>query len=148
MKKPRDLFTREELEKIKMAVGKAESVTSGEIRVKIISRCRQGFKPKDEALCQVYEKGLDKTKDKTGVLIFIVLKHRAIEILADKGINDKVSPKSWDKIAEGISRAFNKKDFCNGLCGAVEKAGEHLKTHFPIQPDDTNELPNDVILGK
>lgn len=146
--KPKDLFSKEELERIKTATREAEKVTSGEIRVKIIGCRRKDFDSDREALQQFYEEGLDKTKEQTGVLILIILESRNIEIWADKGINDKVPLKTWDEIAERMAGLFKKGNFCEGLCVAVKEVGEHLKTHFPIKPDDVDELPDDVIVGE
>lgn len=146
--KPKDLFSKEELERIKSTVREAEKVTSGEIRVKIISNCREGRNSKEEAILQFYEEGLNNTKDQTGVLILIILENKTIELLADHGINEKVSPNSWGNIVQKMSNSFKQGDFCKGLCDAVKEVGEHLKTHFPIKPDDTDELPDDVIVEK
>ena len=54
----------------------------------------------------------------------------------------------WDNIKEVMLSHFKKQEFTEGLCKGIEMAGEKLKSHFPLQSNDTNELNNEVSFGK
>lgn len=145
--KPQNVFTKEQLNTITETVKKAESLTSGEIRVVIRGACKRGLNTKQQALADFEEHGLAQTRDKTGVLILIVLQERQVEILADKGINDRVRESFWDSIVLSITNNFKNKEYFKGICDAVETVGHVLAEHFPRKPDDTNELPNKPVLA-
>jgi uncharacterized membrane protein len=146
--KPADVLTREELAGIKKAVAYAELLTSGEIAVAILGDCRRGLSTKEQALAEFHHLGLDKTRDKTGVLVLIILQQKAVEILADKGINDKVPAECWNDVVNIIVDGFKAGKPYSSICRAAGIIGERLGESFPRKPDDTNEIPNDVALGE
>lgn len=90
------------------------------------------------------EANLFDTKDRTGILIFVSLREKRVELLADKGINDKVDKDTWNDVVENLLIAIKKGQMADGLVKAVESCGERLVEHFPIAPDDENELSNEV----
>ncbi len=99
---------------------------------------------RERALMAFYEKGLYKTRDETGILIFISLLEHRVWILGDRGINRKIDPGFWSKIATELSDGIKKKEHGKAACHAIEECGKELSRHFPIKPDDTNELSNEV----
>ncbi len=141
--KPEDVFTKEDLDSITEVVKKAELLTSGEIRVVIRSVCDKGLSTKNQALADFEKFGLVSTRDKTGVLILIILSERQVEVLADKGINDQVPEGYWDGIVWTITNSFRNVGPCKGICEAVETVGQMLAEKFPRKSDDTNELSNE-----
>lgn len=147
MLKVKVIFTKEDLRKISDKIQEIEKNTSGEIRVSIREK-RSLLEHKltlfDMAVKEFYRLGMDKTRYRTGVLIYILLSERKIQIVADKGINDKVENATWQKIAESIAENFKTGKYLDGIIKGLEQIGEVLTQHFPIKPDDTNELPNDV----
>ena len=143
------LLTHEELTKIAAAIGDAERTTSGEIRVSI--RKRRGWKERNLslhkfALKNFYELGMDKTAEKSGVLLFFSVRERAFQIIADEGIHKRVSDKYWDGLAETLTGHFKEKRFCDGICELVKEVGAKLSQEFPRRGEDKNELPNDVSM--
>jgi putative membrane protein len=92
-----------------------------------------------------YERGLHRTKHQTGVLFFISLLERKVWILADKGIHEKIGQETLNKFATRVSAGIRDGRACDALCEAINEAGELFATHFPVTPDDTNELPDHVI---
>lgn len=146
--KPSDVFTQEELSGIKKATQDAELLTSGEIKVGIISDCRRGLSPREQALKEFYRLGLDKTRDKTGILILIILQQKKVEILADKGINDKVPEGYWNEAVATIAGGFKEGKAYEGLSRAVITIGELLAKTFPRKPDDRDEISDEVSLGR
>ena len=99
----------------------------------------------EAAVNQFFDQGLYRTRDETGVLVLISVFERRVWILADRGINAKVPEGQWDDIVTIITDGIKKKRSADAICAAVEKIGDILKTHFPIKPDDTDELKNLII---
>ena len=139
----------DELLRISNKIKQAEKTTAGEICVSI--KEHKSFFQKRKSVRQLAEEeffklGIDKTRDKTGILIFILLENRQFYMLADKGINEKVEPKTWDAIKDEMQKMFLKGNFGKGIIHGVEEVGRILSTYFPIKPDDTNELSNRVVI--
>jgi uncharacterized membrane protein len=140
-------FSKKDLDTITKACSKAEENTSGEIRVSIFSKRPRKMKnhsTKDIALAEFYNLGMDKTRDKTGILLFILLKERKFQILADSGINSKVEQKTWDDIANKLSEYFRNGNCVEGGVNTVAEMGKILSNHFPKKADDWNELSDEV----
>lgn len=97
------------------------------------------------ALSAFYEKGLYKTKDETGILIFLSLFERKVWILGDKGINAKIPANFWNDISREIAKGMFEKNHSDAMVSAIGKCGAELTKHFPIKPGDKNELSNKVI---
>ncbi len=165
----RDCFSDKDLARIRGAVEDAEAATIGEIRVKIVADLRapklngklsredrQSIKNLEEicrrgetrafAQWHFFAEGLHNTRERTGVLILLILKRRRVEILADVGISSKTSQETWDQIVASLSLAFRSGAFTGGLVAAVQKVGALLREHFPMRPGDTNELSDAPIL--
>lgn len=100
---------------------------------------------RQRALRAFYEKGLNKTMKNTGVLFFLSLLERRVWVLADKGIYEKIDQETLDRFATIVSQGIRDGRACDALCDAVGRSGEVLAKHFPITPDDTNELPDEVM---
>jgi putative membrane protein len=89
--------------------------------------------------------GLDRTRARTGVLIFVAVAERHVEIIADAGIDAVVPPGTWDKaVAEFVERVRAGR-VAEGFLAAIALVGDHLAEHFPPAPDDIDELPNRLI---
>ncbi len=133
-------------ERIKNAIEAAEHRTSGEICVSV-SRLFWGNieTAADKAFARL---GMTRTKDRNGVLLFVVPSRRKFVVLGDQGIHERVGQEFWESVAAIISGKFREGDFTGGLLNAIEKVGEELATHFPYDPaTDKNELPDDVDFG-
>ena len=99
----------------------------------------------EAAVTHFFNHGLYRTRDKTGVLVLISVFERRVWVLADQGINAEVPEGQWDEIVKMITDGIKQKRAVDAICTAVAKIGELLKTHFPIKPDDTDELKNVII---
>ena len=100
---------------------------------------------RDGAIRAFYEKGLHRTRRKTGVLFFISLLERNVWVLADKGIHEKISQVKLNAFARTISTGIRNGDAAGALVTVIHEAGELLRRHFPIEDGDTNELPDAII---
>ena len=139
-------FTDDDFLRISETVELNEKTTAGEIRVSI-KQDVPSFGKKDVrelAEKEFFKLGMDKTRDKTGILIYLNLELRQFYILADSGINEKVAQSSWDSIRNEIQKEFKLGHYTEGLVYGIEEVGKILTEHFPIKPDDVNELTNKV----
>ncbi len=137
-------FSDDDFLRVSAKVKEMEKITAGEIRVSI--KTEKPFKAglKENAEKEFYKLGMEQTRDKTGILIYIVLSERQFYIMADTGIDKKVSDDTWDQVRDAMQKKFRDGLYSEGIVDAVEKVGKILSEHFPIKPDDTNELSNKV----
>jgi len=99
----------------------------------------------EAATTSFFREGLYKTRDATGILIFISVFEHKVWVLGDEGINKKVSEDQWDNIVHIITDGIKQNNQAEAICLAVNEVGHILKQHFPIKPDDRNELKNLII---
>lgn len=111
-----------------------------------ITRARLEHMVREQAVQSFYEKGLYKTRDATGVLFFISLFEHRVWILADQGIYEKISRQTLQEHAVAIAHGIKHGAAASALCRAIGRVGEILSQHFPVRPDDTDELSNEVLL--
>jgi uncharacterized membrane protein len=140
------LFNEEEQEQIKLAIQAAEFQTSGEIRVFVESRCKDKdvF---DRAIQQFHALKMHETVLRNGVLIYLAVDDKKFAIVGDQGINEKVANNFWDSIKECMLSYFVKNEMASGLKQGIAMVGEQLKTYFPYQNNDKNELPDEIAFS-
>lgn len=144
-----NFFTDDEFLRISKQITNSEKTTSGEIRICI--KEKRTFADRKKLLRQLaedefYKLNMNATRDKTGILLYMLLSERQFYILADQGINDKVGNETWEKVKEEIQEYFKKGKFSEGIIWGIQRVGNILTEHFPIKADDTNELSNKVVL--
>lgn len=84
-----------------------------------------------------------KTRERTGILIFMSRLEHQVLVLADSGINQKVKPEDWKDVVETISKAIKEKHMTDGIVSAIGKCEKLLLNNgFDARPDNFNELPN------
>ena len=116
------------------------------LKLSFVGRRRVVEAVRERAVRAFFEKGLYKTRDETGILIFISILERKVWILGDKGINAKIAPQFWSSLADELSAGLRQNRACEALCTVIEKCGEILKEHFPKRVDDVNELEDELIV--
>ena len=139
----------DELLRISNKIKEAEKKTAGEIAVSI--REYKSFFEGKKPLRQLAEKeyvrlGINKTKEGTGVLIFLLLSKRQFYILADDNINKLTGEQVWADIKNIMQEKFVRGEFCKGILFGIDEIGKILAQHFPISPDDKNEISNRVVI--
>jgi uncharacterized membrane protein len=140
-----NFFSKEQQNQIIKSIEEAELNTSGEIRLHIENSCK--IDPIKRAI-EVFEKlEMHKTELKNGVLIYLAIKDKKLAIIGDKGINEIVPDKFWDEVKDLMLNDFKLNQFSSGLCKGILKTGEKLKEHFPHNPNDINELSNEISFG-
>jgi putative membrane protein len=93
-----------------------------------------------------YAKGLHRTRDHSGVLFFLSLFERKVWVLADQGIYRKISQEDLQYYASQVTQGMRSGRKTEALCAEITRFGKVLAQHFPIRPDDTNELANELIV--
>jgi putative membrane protein len=88
------------------------------------------------------EGGLVETRDRTGILIYVSLLERRVEIVADRGIHERVEAGTWDEVVRIVLDGVREGRAGDGLARAVRRCGDILAERFPRRPDDTDELAN------
>jgi uncharacterized membrane protein len=140
--KARKFLDQLQHDEIVAAIRAAEKKTSGEIRV-FISR-KQIDDPVPAAQAHFIEMGMQKTRERNGVLIFVAPRARKFAVIGDSGVHTRCGDEFWTQLAHEMTGHFRQSAFTSGIVHAVQKAGELLAQHFPRKPDDTNELPDEV----
>ncbi len=115
------------------------------LRTAFLSARRRERAVRHRAIRAFHEKGLTRTKERTGVLFFISLLEHKVWVLADKGIHEKIGQDTLNKFAAQVSKGIAEGHACDALCDAIKEAGQLLATHFPIKPGDIDELPDGLI---
>jgi uncharacterized membrane protein len=136
-------FSSSEQEQIKLAIEKAEFMTSGEIRVFVEATCPIES-VLDRAAFQFNKLKMHKTEQRNGVLIYLAVDDRRIAIIGDSGIHSKLNTTFWDDTKDAMIEQFKQGKMTEGLCIGIALVGEQLKNLFPYQKNDQNELPNEI----
>ncbi|MGV6846116.1 MAG: TPM domain-containing protein [Lutibacter sp.] len=146
MSKIEDFLTAKQEQAIVNAIKTAEKNTSGEIRVHIEN---QSEKPPVERAQEVfYQLEMDQTHLKNGILFYLAVSSKQFAIIGDEGIHEKVSNNFWEKVKNKVLEHFSVKRYDEGLIQGILEVGKQLKTYFPHQADDVNELSDEISKGE
>ena len=152
-RKVRRSLSAEALARIEAQVAASEARHSGEIRVCIeaglpLEALRGGTSARERAVAVFGELGVSATEARNGVLIYLLLADRAIEIVADRGLSQRVDAAEWQRIMATMQGAFGSGEFEAGLTQAIAAVDAFLVRHFAIAPDsrNPNELPNAPVV--
>ena len=126
-------------------VATAVALSMPMIRFRIVPKSRMRERAHAEAMRQFLAHGIHLTEQRTGVLIFASVAERYAEIVADSGINDKVSPDAWTGAIAAMISAIRDGRPGDGFVAAVELCGAELARHFPPGALNPDELPNRVV---
>lgn len=118
--------------------------------VQVLKRCFIGGKEmtgevREAAQAQFFQKGLYRTREETGVLIYISIFERKVWILADRGIHAVIAEDRWKDIAAALAQAIKDDRPVDGICQAVGEVGRILAENFPAGQNDRNELADLVL---
>jgi uncharacterized membrane protein len=140
--KLRNDVSEKTLDAIARAVEEVESKTSGEIVVHIVHNLLPLESPRPRAYRAFTALGMDQTGRRNGVLLFLAMKKRRFEIVADEEAHAKVGTAVWEDIARRITETIEREGFEAGVCRGVTLLGEALSEHFPREEGDVDELPD------
>ncbi len=143
--KPGEFLDQLDDAKIVAAIGEAESKSSGEIRVYVSHNKREDALA--AAQVRFLKLGMEKTRQRNAVLIYFAPLTRQFAIVGDVGIHQKCGDDFWRGISAAMSAQIKLGKFTESIVDAIGKTGALLAQHFPRDPDDRNELPNQVERG-
>jgi putative membrane protein len=115
------------------------------LRFRMVPRRTRHDRAHAEAMRQFAVQGLHKTEHRTGVLIFASKGERYAEIVADAGINEKVTPEVWDDAVNALVSAVKAGRPTDGFVSAIERCGAVLAAHFPPGALAHHELPDKLV---
>jgi putative membrane protein len=117
------------------------------LRFRIVPKRARHDRAHSTAMRQFWAHGLHKTKTRTGVLIFVSVAERYAEIVADAGINEKVTPGVWNSAVAALTSAIKQGRIADGFVAAIAQCGAVLAEHFPLPPGSVNpdELPDKLV---
>ena len=136
------ILNRDEDRRVVETIKQAELNTSGEIKVHIENYCKDDVEQR--SLVVFSHLKISKTKLHNGVLIYLAVKDRKFAILGDEGINKVVEDGFWNDVKDLMQAHFREGRFAEGLEQGIQRCGEKLKTYFPYQSDDINEIPDEI----
>jgi uncharacterized membrane protein YgcG len=143
----RRMLGAEGLAALQARVAASEQRHSGEIRICIeaglpMSYLWRGATPRERALSVFGKLRVWDTEANNGVLIYLLLAERAIEIVADRGLARLVDDAQWQTLMATMAQAFRDGRFGEGLNQAVDAVDAVLQRHFPLAPGQVN--PNEL----
>lgn len=115
------------------------------IRMRLVPRSQQRRQAHLLAHEQFLDLGLSSTRNRTGVMLFVSVAERYVEIIVDRGIEAKVESDVWPRLVEEFVRYVRTDRTADGFVHAIEVATQLLATPFPWDESDTNELPNRLV---
>lgn len=141
-----EFLTKAERTRVARAIGEAERLTSGEIRVHLDDHIEDEVM--DHAAFVFEELTMERTRDRNGVLIYIAVADRRVAVIGDVGINERVPSGFWTDVVGVLKLHFVAGRHADGLVEAVHMVAAKLREYFPLKHDDTDELPNEVSVGR
>jgi putative membrane protein len=115
------------------------------LRFRVVPRRAKHDRAHAEAMRQFFVQGLDKTEHRTGGLIFVSTAERYAEIVADAGINEKVTAETWDEAVNALVSAIKAGRAAEGFLAAIDQCGAVLAVHFPPGALKRDQLPNKLL---
>lgn len=147
----RRAFPRASLDRIGQAITRAEANHSGEIRFALEAALPWSYLKRDaparqRALMVFSKLRVWDTEHNNGVLLYVELADRSVEIVADRGIAHQVGAAEWETICRTLREHFRRGAFEAGAIAAIEEIGARLAQHFPlVGARTTNELPDGPV---
>jgi uncharacterized membrane protein len=140
-------FPERTLDRITAAVADSERGHGGEIRFVVEGALDflpllNGQTTRHRALEVFSRLRIWDTEANNGVLIYLLLADRDVEILADRGLNGKVSPQEWEAICREMEAHFARGEFEQGTLAGISRVDALLRRHFPVAGANPNELPD------
>ncbi|MBA2965577.1 MULTISPECIES: TPM domain-containing protein [Ramlibacter] len=142
------------VERLTRRVGASEQRHTGEVRICIeaalpLSYLWRDATARERAVVLFGKLRVWDTEQNNGVLIYLLLVEHAIEIVADRGLAQRVDPGEWQRIVQRMGSAFREQRFEEGLTQALAEVSALLVEHFPAAPGaaNPNELPDEPVLG-
>lgn len=138
-------FPRQTLTAIEQAIKASETAHVGEIRFAVegaldATPLFKGQSARERALEVFSLLRVWDTERNNGVLIYLLLADRDVEVVADRGIHAKVGSQEWENICRTMETAFKQANYEEGVLSGIQAVTQHLVEHYPAVGDGQNEL--------
>ena len=138
----KNFFSPAEQEMLVEAIRKAESHTSGEIRLHLENFC---WGNEVHAAEKIFARlGMHQTNERNGVLIYIATMSHKLAVIGDEGIHQKLGAAFWQQLVDTMIAKFKAHKKAEALAEVIAECGQQLGKFFPRQHDDKDELTNDI----
>lgn len=116
------------------------------LRVKLAPRAMRRAHTHRAAMEQFMVRGLSRTRDRRGVLIFVSLAEHYVRIVADDGVAEKIAQPDWQHTVDAMIAHLRKGELTEGFLDAIDRTGGLLAQHFPPEESDTQLLPDRIYV--
>lgn len=147
----RAAFPRRSLLAIEAAVRASHQAHVGQVRFAVegalhISALMKEMSARERAIDVFSALRIWDTEHNNGILIYVLLADRAVEIVADRGIHARVESGEWETICHTMEGAFKRRAYEAGALRGIEQVTELLKKHFPVHRPPRDELPSSPVV--
>src|SRR4051795_4432790 len=147
----KQVFPKDVLDRIEQAIKRGEAMHSGQVRFVVEGALDGGplFRnqsARERALDVFSQLRIWDTAHNNGVLIYLLLADRDVEIIADRGIDAKVGAAGWENICREMEADFRTGNFERGVITGIEAVSRQLAAHFPRHGGGANELPDAPVV--
>ena len=147
----RKIFSGNALENIERTIAKVETTHAGQIRFAVeaaldIRPLLSGTTARDRAVEVFSQLHIWDTEQNNGVLIYLLLADRKVEIVADRGVHTKLGTAVWDEICHKMEILFREGKFEEGVIDGIVSVGMHLEHHYPHIGNKINELSDQPVI--
>jgi uncharacterized membrane protein len=147
----RRTFPRAALDNIERTIAEAEQTHAGQIRFAVeaaldIKPLLAGQTARERAIEVFSRLRVWDTEHNNGVLIYLLLADRDVEIIADRGIHVRLGPAVWENVCQEMESAFRQGRFEEGVIAGILNVGAHLAKYYPQTGNKINELPDKPVL--
>jgi uncharacterized membrane protein len=144
-------FPSDTLLAIDRAIKASEAAHVGEIRFAVegaldVTPLFKGQSARERAIDVFSQMRMWDTEHNNGVLIYLLLADRDVEIVVDRGVHAKVDSHEWEKICRKMETAFKQANYEAGVVSGIQAVTQHLVEHFPAVGSDRNELPDKPVV--
>ncbi len=139
------------LDNIETAIADSETCHYGELRFVVethlsFNALMRRMSARERAIELFSQLRVWDTEQNSGVLIYLLLADRDIEIIADRGIHQQVGSEAWEAICQQMEHQFRQQQFEAGVIDGAQAISKLLTQHFPAAANNINELPNRPIV--
>jgi uncharacterized membrane protein len=139
------------LRNIEAAIRDSEARHYGELRFVVeanlaLPALMHGVTARERAIELFSQLRIWDTEQNSGVLIYLLLADRDVEIIADRGINKLVGSAQWETICQQMEQQFRQQQFEAGVIHGIRAISELLIQHFPASTNNINELPDTTVV--
>ena len=147
----RHAFSQHALDAVERTIRETEAKHNGQIRFAVeaaldLKPLLAGQTARERALEVFSQLRVWDTEHNNGVLLYLLLADRDVEIVADRSIHTRLGQETWETICREMEAAFREGRFEAGVLAGIQAVGKHLSHHFPPRSGKPNEMPDRPVI--